>query len=217
MIDSINIEKWDREAKLFAIRGLTQIGAKREHGLLLKLITDPDPVVRGKSALAMEEASDELIKTAVDQLLEVSDPNYTILALELLDMTREIDYTDVLFSLLGDSDPRVIKSAIASLANLPVNKMISVLNSILARYQAQYNEALTRLFIEKNHPELFPVLKEWYDKVETHEQRLNVLRIGACLPLKQAKEWCRKQIKAKAGDKGKVIRWLCQRDERTAR
>lgn len=204
-----SIYRWDREDKLFAIEALHHSTDPERGDYLLQLIVDEDPVVRGKTAIAMEDLPDERILEAVQGLLDQGDTEYQILACELLGSTEETDFSETLEPLLSAEDDRVVKAAIAVLDQLPNEKTVEFLESLVEEYRSEWSRAFKRLFNRWHPPEVFPLVKKLFPRVGS-EFREDLLRLAALTDHPDMPDWVDQRLDdlELTGEKESVIRWL---------
>ncbi|MFB6357109.1 MAG: HEAT repeat domain-containing protein [bacterium] len=209
MNELTNLERWSRETKLFAIQGLRQLPPEERAPLLLRLITADDPVIRGKTALALDGCSDDTLLDAVDRLLDVDDPTYDILACELLTLTENTDFSERLEPLLNHEEPRVVKSAIEALGNCSLDCFLDLSDEFLDSYDPEYSMAIERVVVSINDPRLLTFLQNWYE-VETPGQKIRPLRLIAGLPSAEARKWVSEHLDSTQGSSHKksFVRWL---------
>lgn len=202
---------WDRDDKLFAIQVLKNVDDPARNRYLLQLIVDDDPVVRGKAALAMKSSPDEVLLEAVDGLLEQDQSETTILACELLNFTKEVDFSDRVEPILRSSDPRVVRSAIETLPSLPNHRSVSLLEGLVEDYDPEWKKSLTRVLPKIRTPELSSILETLYPQVDDIF-KARLLVIGANLGHENTTEWVQKQLgKLPVSDSKKtVIEWLIE-------
>lgn len=173
-----NIYRWNRDDKLFAIRGLQASQSPERTRYLLQLVIDDDPVVRGKAALALQNCGDEVLLEAADGLLEQQEAGTTILACEILGFTENVDFSDRIDPLLQSEDDRVVRSAIEILDELPKESMLELLEQVIVNYDPAWSKAVFRLLGRLHDPNLFPLLEELFENVES-ENKASVLRSAA--------------------------------------
>lgn len=204
-----NIHQWDRDEKLFAIQVLRDAGHLGRGKPLLRLVVSDDPVVRGKAALALRGCADDVLLEAADTLLEQRRANTSILALEILGFTRDVDYADRLGELLGDADDRVVKAAIESMGGLEPRRARPLLEEVLDRYQPDWDRALRRTLARLGDPQLLPVLKKWFRRAEPDRQP-TILGLAAGMEDEDAREWVRSRTAAFEEDDPRigVIHWV---------
>lgn len=203
------IYQWDREDKLYAIEALHHSTDPERGEYLLQLIVDEDPVVRGKTAIAMEDLPDEQLLEAVQGLLEQDETEYQILACELLGATEETDFSDTLEPLLHAEDDRVVKAAIAVLDQLPDEKTLELLNPLVERYRTEWSKAVKRLLNRWHPTESFPVIQSLYTDVDAGF-RPDLLRLAALTDHTEAPDWIDEQLEELdvTDQKESVVRWL---------
>lgn len=204
-----SIYSWDRDDKLFAIEALHHSDDPERGEYLLQLIVDEDPVVRGKTAIAMEDLPDEQLLDAVQGLLEQGETEYEILACELLGSTEDTDFSDTIRPLLQAEDDRVVKAAIAVLDRLPDQKAIELLESVVQQYRSDWSKAIKRL-LNRWHPmRVFPVVQSLYAEGDS-DFRPDLLRLAALTGHPEATDWIENNLDELdvSDEKESVIRWL---------
>ncbi|MFB6346545.1 MAG: HEAT repeat domain-containing protein [bacterium] len=204
-----SIYKWDREDKLYAIEALHHSDQPDRNQYLLQLIVDDDPVVRGKTALAMEDLDDDTLMEAVGALLDQDETEYRILACELLGSTENADYSETLKPLLEADDDRVVRSAIAVLDNLPKQRGLQLLDSVIKTYKAEWSKAVKRLLNRWHPTEVFPRIKSLYPVVDP-EFRTQLLRLAAVSGHPDVEDWVLSTLEdlEPSDAKKTVVRWL---------
>jgi HEAT repeat protein len=188
-----SLYQWERDQKLFAIEALHHSDRDDRGKFLLQLIVDDDPVVRGKTALAMEGLPDGTLLEAVDALLDQRETEYRILACELLGSTREADFSDRLTQLLRADDDRVIKAAIEVLDNLDQEPALSLLQDVVNRYRAEWSRPVKRLLNRWHPPATFAIIRELYPSAE-RSFKVHLLRIAAATNHEEAPDWIRERL-----------------------
>lgn len=204
-----SIYQWDRDDKLYAIEALHHSDDPARGEYLLQLIVDDDPVVRGKTALAMEDLDDTKLLQAVEALLDQDATEYKILACELLGSTDRTEFSDTIKPLLESNDVRVVRAAIAVLDNLPDETTRNLLESIADNYNEEWSKAIKRLLNRWHPPESFPIIRTLYPQAQP-AFRAQLLRLAASTGHPDAPGWIDESLKNIdiSDEKTSVIRWL---------
>jgi HEAT repeat protein len=206
--ETIRPRDWSREDKLFLLKGLRQLEPPERNNLLLDLVTDEDPVVRGKCAQLLEDSTADHKLRAADQLLQLDTAETTILALEILGSLEDSDVSERLIPLVDHDDKRVRTTLIDTIPSLPLNAALELLSRLLDAYDPELDRALVRTTSRINHPEMLPLLERWYDM--TPDGGEAVLRTAAALDDPRAHEWVRGALSETdtTSKRTSVIEWL---------
>lgn len=204
-----SIYQWDRDDKLYAIEALHHSTDPERGEYLLQLIVDEDPVVRGKTAIAMEDLPDNQLMEAVQALLEQGETEYQILACELMGSTEQTDFSETVKPLLRAGDDRVVKAAIAVLDRLPETEALELLEFVTEEYRSEWSKAIKRL-LNRWHPiGVFPVIQSLYTKCDS-DLEPDLLRLAALTNHSEAPDWIDERLEELdvTEQKESVIRWL---------